>query len=97
MVKELTSMGYRHINDKGWAKPVGNHLFVYKPSESTWYNWIQGTSELLVWNRKEFVNDGEDDSFLNFIKECECSGKTDYRGQSEFHFLTRIQQIELIL
>ena len=89
-------MGYREI-DGNWAKPVGYHLFTYKPSTKKWANWFEGSKNPLCWNSATFEDSGEEDSFLNFLKQCECETRISTLKKSNFHFLTRVQQIESII
>lgn len=93
MRKELLSMGYREAQKDKWLKPVGYHLFIFDTQTKSWSNWFQA-KELALWNEHFF--EGTEDEFITFLKRSESDTKTNSFMPMGNHFLTRVQQIELL-
>lgn len=88
-------MGYRENQKEKWLKPVGYHLFSFEESTKNWCNWFQGRTEILLWD--QFTFEGADDEFLDFLKQTEANTKTNSFTEMDNNFLTRTQQMELLL
>lgn len=92
-MKELLAMGYREVEGK-WLKPVGYHILMYDPQLKEWSNHFTSANEKIhCWNRIVF----EGHELLKFIKDCEADTKTNSYSESKFEFLTRLQQMEILL
>lgn len=64
----LSSMCYREVRPRVWAKPVGCHLFVFDLA-LVWTNWFRAKDGSLdIWERETLPPDREP---LSWIKEKE--------------------------
>lgn len=92
----LLSMGYRRLNQNTYSKPIGFHLLTVElEPEYLISNWFKGANgSNMIWNTDTYSDEEE---FLDWIKGFESTMRLDIsiHTNSEFHFLTIQQKLEL--
>lgn len=97
-LKIVLSLGYREIKINKFAKPVGKSLFTIELDNLLWSNWFESVNQQLLLFDSVNYDEQTHTNFLNFILECETYTRINIGTWSkEFQFLTREQQLNLML
>ncbi len=97
--RALTRMGYRHMGNEVWGKPVAFHLLIVflDAGTLTMFNHFKGANnQVLLWDRHELDVDNLESS----IKFAEYGTRVDVGQPSsggDFSFITQKEMIESFL
>lgn len=99
LTKALRLMGYRHMGNGIWGKPVGYHLLTVRMSddEAHFSNHFKGVpGKVLLWSSHKLEVYNKD--YLDAIKVAEFSTRIDVGLRpSSFEFLSREEQLSDLL
>lgn len=97
MKKVLRSLGYREMCEGLYGKPFAYNLFCFKLKELEFVNTVLGKNgEILIWNKDLYEEEFEENSFMEFIKYCESYSHIEPLLKSDFQFLSRMEELNLI-
>ena len=92
----LQKMGYRHMGNDIWGKPIAYHLLIVRmiDNKPTMVNHCMGIqNQLLIWDRQSL----ESDNYESSLKMAEFSTSKEVVNGGDFGFLTTDQQISALL
>lgn len=95
-ITDLKRLGYRPLDPKHWAKPVGYNLFVVelKDKGCKFTNYFTGANnKTLVYDSKDFDEDATIGS-LKYKEGCSCISTGAFIALGKFEFLSKEQELE---
>jgi hypothetical protein len=97
VIRELTKLGYRKINKKIMAKPVGYSILLFDLENNIWINKFSGNdANIHTWSSVKIDLKSTTTEFINSIKTNEAN--THYsETESSFEFLTPYEQANFLL
>jgi hypothetical protein len=88
IIKELTKLGYRKLENEMMAKPVAFNLLIFNLSENVWSNHFIGVNDKpYLWSSENININCSENDFLESIKLVESYAKY-FNTKSSFEFLT---------
>lgn len=97
MKKVLRSLGYREMCEGLYGKPFAFNLFYFKLKDLEFVNTVLGMNgEILIWEKEFYKEEFEENSFMEFIKYCEGYSHVEPLLKSNFQFLSRMEELNLI-
>ena len=93
--KAALFMGYREISDNKFLKPVGYSCLAIKTDTLEFVSFFKASGKIHVWSSEIFDDDCTVEDYIEEIKYFETYKLRLAFEDSDFHFITPEQLIEL--
>ena len=89
------SMGYRELRENLFLKPVGFSALIIDISNLKMFSVFKANGKMAIWNSEDLNENWIEEEYLDLIKTFERENIYTGYEDSEFHFLTPEQTINL--